>query len=153
MLNAVNVTAQWSRQLRAIYELQRRHALRISEALRLTVDDLRDDDRIFIAAQKGSRDRLLHDAELHDALSKLAAAQTSGRIFDLSYSQVYRAYRRAGVVEPGPSSQRERVTHALRARRIQELREQGLTVEQIADEVGHVDPDSTRHYLSPKTSS
>lgn len=152
MLNAVDVQAQWNRQLTAIYELQRRHGLRISEVLRLTVDDLQDDQTIYVAASKGSFDRVLDDAELHAELSEISAAKTSGKIFDLSYSQVYRAYKRARVVEPGPSEDRRRVTHALRARRIQELDDQGLSIEQIADEIGHKDSQSTEHYLSPPTS-
>jgi integrase len=145
----VGVEARWSAELSAIYELQRRHALRISEVLRLSVGDLNDDQTIFVAASKGSADRTLDDAELWDALDELARGQTSGDIFTLSYSQIYRAYDRAGVDVRGPSESRRRVTHALRTLRIQELRDDGHSVEEIADEIGHKDPDSTRHYLEP----
>lgn len=139
-------------QCGALALLQRSSGCRISEALALSTTDVVLPDLLIIKALKGSRARSVRIPELQSQLLSLLSAG-SHPLFRLSYAQVYRQYKAAGIIEYLDHNHRNRVTHSLRHAYIQNIQLVSKDVGITADIVGHKSKRSTLIYLKKGTTN
>lgn len=137
-------------QAGAVYLVQRMSGCRVSEALALCTSDIVLPDTLIIRALKRSRSRAVRFPEFGPQLALLISTSIHP-LFRLSYRQIYRQYRNAGIIEIRPDNRYNRVTHSLRKDFIQAVQLVSNDIGITADVVGHKSKRSTIIYLKKGT--
>jgi len=134
-----------SNEFDIILTLLERYGLRIGEILTLRHERIVAGVMIF-QGEKGSRDRYVNDSEVLAAIHEICGNFASGKVFAMNYGDVYREMKRRGLTMNG--IRRKRVTTRFRHQFIRRLNEQGMSIEDIKEEVGHKKRETTLYYLT-----
>jgi len=137
-------------QAGAVWLIQQVSGCRVGEALALSTQSIILPDQLIISALKRSRSRAIRIPELHQQFAHLKEGGIHP-LFGISYSQIYRQYRNAGIVQIRPDNRYNRVTHSLRQSYIQAVQMVSKDVGITADIVGHKSKRSTIIYLKKGT--
>lgn len=147
VLTYTNTHAGLSGQLGAVSLIQSACGCRIQETLGLLSSDIVLPDKIIIRALKQSRSRIVRLPELAESL-RLHNQALEHRLFNLSYSQVYRAYKNAGIMSYHGKGKSSSVTHSYRLKFINSVHRSSNDLDTTRDIVGHKSSKSTLIYLS-----
>jgi site-specific recombinase XerD len=134
-------------QFSLVIEFLDLYGVRISEVLKLQFDNIISEERIFIVSNKNSNDRMIFCPDWIAKLRELKGNETSGRVFNLTYSKVANYCKKHGIGASTKHGKNRRVTHYFRAKKIQTLKVEGLTNLEIKDYIGHKRLASTESYL------
>lgn len=130
---------------RALVELMFTNALRISEALQITVYDIDTTGRIIIKAKKGSSNKVVVSSSFNQYFIDCKLSNLSPFIYYDRFS-VYRLFRKCGLYLQFSNSKRTAVTHSLRFASISLLNSDNLTLQEKANFVGHKNSSMTKYY-------
>ncbi len=149
---------------KALFYLMYLYGLRCSEAVRLTMQDLRmNDDRVFIRASKNgiSRENILDKTakkllsvylkEREEILKKSKVRNESDSLFlsrklgQLTTTQIYRLYHNYSTSAKLPEDKRH--PHTLRHSIAVHMADSGVPVERVKDHLRHRKIDSTMVYF------
>lgn len=119
--------------IRALLE---EHGLRVSEVLRIDGAALAEPGVVVVPPSKGSDARRIEDAQLHAGLVAALARSPVARALPYTYRDVYTTLDALGVGYLPAGATHRRVTHAGRARHIQQLAASGLSNAEVAAAVG-----------------
>ena len=137
-------------QAGAVCMIQRVSGARVREVLSLSTLDIVPPDQFLIRALKKSQARTIRVPEF--TLQLLAhLAMPPHPLFHLSYSQVYRLYIKAGILDYGRDGQRNTVTHLLRRNHIKSVHRTSRDLTTTSQAVGHKSTRSTQTYLDKGT--
>lgn len=129
----------------AVLTLMNDNGLRISEVLNIKHTDITSNNSILIKGLKGSRDRLVYPRLGGDYWAKckaLGGCEHIGR----NRFYYYRLCKRFGLGQGFAGKTNVPTTHAFRHKFVTNLLNQGYTLEQVADVIGHKNVSSTKFY-------
>lgn len=144
--------AEKRKELGLIYHIaliQLRGGFRVSEVLAMSYKNIISDTDIYIIASKNSRSRRVHVPEITKELVKWQSNQMKP-FTHISRFQVYRAYKRLGIVLENAPGRNKSVTHAMRKLFVQENFRSTDNIEIAAELVGHKSSKSTEYYVKNK---
>jgi len=122
-------------------------ALRVGEALKVTIDDLDIENMVVAVQGKGGHERIVPLpyaalALLEPALRR-CEEDDDERLIRLSRSAICRAIKRAADI----AADTEASSHDLRATKLTHMARQGVDVVTIQNIAGHADPRTTEIYI------
>ncbi|MCP3925073.1 MAG: site-specific integrase [Desulfobacterales bacterium] len=120
--------------------------LRITEMLNIKMKDIDSQGRIRIRSLKGSKKRLIQcvyhvDRLLHVRLHKNEIFESTNRFY------LYREFKKNGFMCKSKTSKNHSVTHYFRYLYIYRMHNDGYSVVDIAEEIGHANVDNTLRYV------
>jgi site-specific recombinase XerD len=138
-----------NRVLTLVIRLMLLHGLRVSEALYITPQCVMRNGSVFVRGLKGSKDRVVSDSARIDEWLLFKKMNVNDLIyFDRYY--VYRIFKKLGLYAVYGTNRNNSVTHSPRHNVALGLREEGLSVENIQDVLGHKSVKSTEFYVRDK---
>lgn len=129
----------------AVLTLMNDNGLRISEVLNIDYKDITANGSIVVKGLKGSRDRLVYarlGGEYWNKCKALGGCEHTGR----NRFYYYRLCKKFGLGQGFAGKDHNPVTHEFRHRFVTNLLNQGYSIEQVADIVGHKNVSSTMFY-------
>jgi integrase len=127
--------------------LMQLYGLRPAEVLSLRYERIIAGTMIFAGA-KGSRDRFVRNEEILGALQRVCGTKEEGKVFTITRHMLYKECVRRGIVMRG--RKRRRVTVAPRHLFIARLKDAGLPVSEIQEQVGHKRRETTEYYINQR---
>jgi integrase len=102
---------------------------------------------VFLGA-KGSRDRFVRNEGILRAIERVCGIKEEGKVFTITRHMLYKECIRRGIVMRG--RQRRRVTVAPRHLFVARLKDAGLPVSEIQEQVGHKRVQTTEYYINQR---
>ena len=141
------LTAALPARLRAAVLLLTRHGLRVSEVVRVRAADLTDASTLRLLLSKGNGTRVIQDAEIVGLLGGPGQQPADLALVPYTARAVRATMDRLGHAYLPPGHQHRRVSHAGRARVMQQLSADGLTDAEIASRMQLAEVQTVSHYL------
>lgn len=120
---------------------------RVSELLRLTINDIINPDRVFCSGLKHSHSYLIYLPGITKQVSALSSSDASLRIFPISYVKCYRSYVRAGIRLSVPNRKNVARCHIGRYQ-VSSLASKGYSKDALSDVLHHRRKSSISYYLT-----
>jgi len=117
----------------------------------MRADQIINETDLYINADKGSRAKRVHVPELRQLLVKCKSFGLQP-FKGITRFQVYRMYKRLGIVHCNGVNKNKSVTHTMRKEFVQDNHRSTKNIEVTADLVGHKSIKSTEYYVK-KTKS
>ena len=128
-------------------KLMELYGLRPAEVLGLRHERIIDGTMIFLGA-KGSRDRFIRNNAILEAIERVCGVREEGKVFTITRHMLYKECLRRNVVMRG--RQRRRVTVAPRHLFVARLKDAGLSVPEIQEQIGHKRRQTTEYYINQR---
>lgn len=127
--------------------LQYRYGLRISEILLIDKYSFAGPKTLVIRGLKGSKSRVI---ELSNEFVYITLWERADYQIGYVYSRwfFYREYKKVGITFLTPVGLRNSVTHSLRINKIKTMSKAGVSVELIAQHIGHKSTKTTNLYVN-----
>ncbi len=133
----------------AIGIVQLRGGFRVSEVLKMKSSQIINDTDLYIVSDKGSRSKRVHVPEISKLLIKCKLYGINP-FHGISRFQVYRMYKRLGIMLENKVGTKVSVTHAMRKNYIRDNYDSTKNIEVAAELVGHKSVKSTEYYVKNK---
>lgn len=132
---------------KGIIELQFYYGIRISEALRIRHTDITDIGQILIKGMKGSNSKVVYPILYKEFWLRVKRNKTN---IPESYNRFYfyRLYKKIGLSQVMGKNKNNSVTHLLRYNYLINLMQNGITVDNLQQSIGHKSLKSTLHYVN-----
>lgn len=130
----------------AIGIIQLRGGFRISEVLKIKPNQIISNTDLYVVADKFSRSKRVHVPELSKLLTKCKKYGIQP-FKGVSRFQVYRMYKKLGIVLDNGINKKKSVTHSLRKNFIRDSWKSSGDMRITADIVGHKNIKSSEHYV------
>ena len=130
----------------AIGIIQLRGGFRISEVLKIKPNQIISETDLYVKADKNSRSKRVHTPEISKLLTKCKKYNLEP-FKGISRFQVYRMYKRLGIVLENGVKHNKSVTHAMRKNYVRDSYKSSKNMGTTADIVGHKSVKSTEHYV------
>jgi len=138
-----------SHELAFLFLFQYETGCRISEVLDISYGDILSDGSVKIQGKKGSEARIITAGRCASWLIKCKKARCSPfRNFNRFF--VYREYVKAGITFQSENSERKSVTHALRQKKAEVIRNETKDKELISKALNHKNPKNEKFYGKKK---
>ena len=121
--------------------------LRISEVLNIQIKDIIEPDRVFVHGLKRSSGSIIYLPGLSYQINNLIDENVACKLFPISYNKCYRNYVKSGISFMGKNKKNTMRTHAHRYR-VNELFQQGYSLNDLGDILKHKSHKSILYYLS-----
>lgn len=126
--------------------IQLRGGFRVSEVLKMKPSQIINTTDLYIESDKGSRAKRVHVPELEEFLTKWKMFGLTP-FKGISRFQVYRMYKRLGLVVCNGVGKNDSVTHSMRKLYIKESHNSSNNIKVTRDIAGHKSTKSTEHYV------
>lgn len=130
----------------AIGIIQLRGGFRISEVLKMLPSQIINDTDLYIKSDKGSNSKRVHVPEISKLLIKWRLNHIAP-FKGVSRFQVYRMYKRLGIVLENTGKKNMSVTHAMRKNYVRDTYKSSNNMGVTKEVVGHKSVKSTEHYV------
>lgn len=121
------------------------NGLRISEALNLKYTDVISRNKAIVRGLKGSEDRII-DISCLSFISDLRYDRNGYLFVDIDRFQVYRLFKKYGIIFRSKGNSRASVTHAFRHLYVRNMRLNSIDESLIQQEIGHKSIKNTNRY-------
>lgn len=136
---------RWNEALRACIELQALYGLRVSEVLGIRAIHLKSNGAIIIHGKKKSSDRVCYVIEARAFITRCRLSRRDP-FMDLDRFQIYREYKKLGLIYQSSKSSKKSVTHALRHIIVEKFRSEGVDDKITSQFIGHKSKKNIEYY-------
>lgn len=150
VLSSIEAIKNYDRRLYFIASLQYGFGLRISEVLEISPYDITSTGHVKVKGKKGSNERMIFSDILRSyfvdcKIRKIYPFNGIDRFY------VYRSYKKFGLSRRFGSNKNSSVTHLFRHLASLAAKENGVSIETRAQQLGHKSTKSTQYYGTNQT--